>query len=163
MRLADHPGYAAYSPARKVELYRFDDVGAMLRRSVWERLPFGACEYAEDLLWARRALEAGHTLVRDFTAPLIHAHHRAFAYEFRRALLDARVMDDAFAFRYSLWRKLNRLPLLASPTAVRGARGEALKTWSAHALARGLYTGYRWFLRPLGLGRNALLDFTRGI
>ena len=161
--LADHPDYARYSPEERVALYRFDNVGAMLRRSVWSQIPYGACDYAEDLLWAKRALEAGHTLVRDFTAPMIHAHRRSFAYEFRRGLLDARVMDELFAFRYRLTQKLNRVALLATPSGIRGARTDALKTYSAHALARMIYGSYRTLFRPLGVGRRTIERWTKGI
>ncbi len=161
--LADHPDYANYSAEERVELYRFDNVGAMLRRSVWEQIPYGPCDYAEDLVWAKHALEAGHTVVRDFTAPIVHAHRRSFAYEFRRGLLDARVMDELFSYRYSLTRKLNRVAMLAKPSATRGSRIEALKTYSAHALARMAYSAYRTGLKPLGLGTDTFNRFTGGI
>lgn len=161
--LADHPDYANYSPEERVELYRFDDVGAMLRRSVWEQIPYGACDYAEDMLWAKRALEAGHTLIRDFTAPIVHAHRRSFAYEFRRALLDARVMDELFGYRYRLIKKLNRVTMLAKSGAATGARGGALKTYSAHALARMIYGSYRTLLKPLGMGTRTMERWTKGV
>lgn len=161
VRLADHPEYASYSPEEKVELYRFDNVGAMIRRSVWAAIPFGACDYAEDLLWAKRALEAGHTLVRDFSAPIVHAHRRSFGYEFRRGLLDARAMDELFGFRYRFFKKMNRVAMLARPGST--GRSEAFKTYAAHALARMVYGGYRIFLRPVGMGRRVLERWTRGI
>lgn len=162
--LADHPDYASYSPEERVELYRFDNVGAMLRRSVWEKIPFGPCEYAEDLLWARRALEAGHTIVRDFTTPMIHAHRRSFVYEFRRGLLDARVMDEQFGFRYRLVKKLNRVKMLAAGGGGgKSGRGEAFKTYSAHALSRVFYGTYATVLKPLGIGNGVMRRWTGGI
>lgn len=161
VRLADHPEFASYSPEEKVELYRFDNVGAMIRRSVWERIPFGECDYAEDLLWAKRALEAGHTLVRDFSAPIVHAHRRSFGYEFRRGLLDARAMDELFGFRYRFFKKMNRVAMLARPGSA--GRSEAFKTYAAHALARMVYGGYRIFLRPVGMGKRTLERWTGGI
>ncbi len=153
--LAEHPDYGNYSPSERVALYRFDNVGAMLRRSVWEKIPFGACDYAEDLLWAQRALEAGHTIVRDFTAPIVHAHRRSFGYEFRRGLLDARVMDELFGFRYRFFKKLNRVKMLVAPKTV--GRSEALKTYSAHALSRMIYP----LLKPFG--KERLDRWTKGI
>ncbi len=163
IKLSDHPDYATYSPEERVELYRFDNVGAMLRRSAWETIPFGACDYAEDLLWAKRALEAGHTLVRDFTAPIVHAHRRSFSYEFRRGLLDARVMDELFSYRYRFFKKLNRVAMLAKPGGSNGARMMALKTYSAHALARTIYGSYRMVLKPMGLGGQMMDSWTKGI
>ncbi|HLX64350.1 MAG TPA: glycosyltransferase family 2 protein [Planctomycetota bacterium] len=159
--LGDHPEYASYSPEEQVELYRFDNVGAMIRRSVWETIHFGACDYAEDLLWAKRALEAGHTLVRDFSAPIVHAHRRSFGYEFRRGLLDARVMDELFGFRYRFFKKMNRVAMLARSGSA--GRSEAFKTYAAHALARMVYGGYRIFLRPMGVWRGTVERWTKGI
>lgn len=163
IKLSDHPDYATYSPEERVELYRFDNVGAMLRRSVWESIPYGACDYAEDLLWAKRALEAGHTLVRDFTAPIVHAHRRSFGYEFRRGLLDARVMDELFGYRYRFFKKLNRVAMLAKPGGSNGARMAAFKTYSAHALARTIYGSYRILLKPLGFCASTMNRLTKGI
>jgi len=161
--LAAHPDYPSYSPEQRLELYRFDNVCAALRRTVWEKIPFGECRYAEDIQWARRALEAGHTLIRDPSAPVIHAHRRSFGYEFRRALLDAWVLDETFSFRYRFLRKLNRATSLAGSGGSNGAKFGALKTYSAHALARSTYWGYCTLMRPLGLGRNTLSAWTAGI
>ncbi|HYF50298.1 MAG TPA: glycosyltransferase [Planctomycetota bacterium] len=163
--LADHEDYAKYTPAQKIELYRFDNVCSALRRSVWEQIPFGACRYAEDYQWAKKALEAGHAIVRDPSAPMIHAHRRSFCYEFRRGLLDAWVLDEAFGYRYSFLKKLNRVKMLAAGASDKksGGRSEAFKTYSAHAMARCMYGCWRWTLKPLGLGRGAMESFTRGI
>jgi rhamnosyltransferase len=163
--LSDHPNYATYTPAQRLELYRFDDVCSALRRSAWERIPFGPCRYAEDFVWARRALEAGYTLVRDPLAPVIHAHRRRFWYEFRRAVLDAWVLDEAFGYRYRLRDKLNRVARASQSNGdgglrpTWGARMGAAKTYSAHVLGRGLYSTYRAF----GVGHGAMNWLTRGI
>jgi rhamnosyltransferase len=162
--LAAHPGYAQYTPAQRLEIYRFDNVCAAVRRTVWAQIPFGACRYGEDLLWAKRALEAGHTLVRDPAAPVFHAHRRGFCYEFRRALLDAWVLDETFGYRYRLRDKLNRATALAR-SGESGARTRfaAARTYAAHALARVLYNCYRVTVRPLGLGHSMLERITRGV
>jgi rhamnosyltransferase len=157
VRLADHPEYANYSPEEKVALYRFDNVGSMIRRSAWEKIPFGACDYAEDLLWAKHALEAGFAIVRDFSAPIVHAHRRGFGYEFRRGLLDAKVLDELFGFRYRIFKKMNRVAMLARPGTA--GRREAFKTYAAHALARVCYG----VLKPLGVGRGWMGRMTGGI
>ena len=166
--LADHPGYAGYTSAQRLELYRFDDVCSALRKSVWEHIRYGDCRYAEDYQWARRALEAGHALVRDPRAPVIHAHRRRFWYEFRRAVLDAWVLDEAFGYRYRLRDKLNRVGNLAGsagngPRPTFGSRCGAMKTYSAHVLGRTLYGAYRTLGRPLGLGKGTLTRLTKDI
>jgi len=182
--LADHPHYSQYPPAKRLELYRFDNVCSGLRRAVWEQMPFGACRYAEDIQWARRVLEAGHALVCDPSAPVIHAHSRSFVYEFRRALLDAWVLDEVFDYRYRLRDKLDRAKALTmskpdglavppvTKTGAGAARGSrpglaarlaATRTYAAHASARTLYNCYHATLKQLGWGRNALARLTRGI
>ena len=168
--LAGHPDYANYTPAQRLELYRFDDVCSALRKSVWEKIPFGDCRYAEDYQWARRALEAGHALIRDPLAPVIHAHRRRFWYEFRRAVLDAWVLDEAFGYRYRLRDKLNRVKSLTGsndsgngPPPTLGSRCGAMKTYSAHVLGRTVYGAYRTLGRPLGLGKGTLTRLTKGI
>jgi len=166
--LAEHPNYAQYPPAKRLELYRFDNVCSGLRRAVWEQIPFGACRYAEDLQWARRVLEAGHALICDPSAPVIHAHRRGFVYEFRRALLDAWVLDEAFDYRYRWRDRRDRAAALMAPDAGGGApslaaRLAAARTYAAHACARTLYNCYRATVKPLGWGQSALARITRGI
>ncbi|HEY3322566.1 MAG TPA: glycosyltransferase [Planctomycetota bacterium] len=163
--LQDHQGYANDSPAQRLELYRFDNVCSALRRSVWETIPFGECRYAEDLLWARRVLEAGHTVVRDPGAAVVHAHRRRFFYELRRGLLDAWVLDEQFGYRYRTREKLDRARAIASPRAKKAgmsARLGAIKTYAAHALARWFYTACRLML-PSRSRRRLLESLTRGI
>ena len=164
--LGAHPNYSLYTPRQKIELYRFDNVCSAIRRSVWETIPFGKCRYAEDYQWARKVLEAGHTLARDALAPVIHAHRRPFWYEFRRALLDAWVLDETFGYRYRLIDKLDRVKHLASAhggTRMQmslKARLKAVKTYSAHVLAREVYWGYRTVLKPMGMGTGNLERLT---
>jgi len=123
-----------------------------------------SCEYAEICCGHARRSKPGFTLVRDFTAPMIHAHRRTFGYEFRRGLLDARVMDEAFGFRLQSAAQTQPCAVAGRAGNSRRGGGEALKTWTAHALARGVYRAYRWLLRPLGLGpREAVEDHTRNL
>jgi rhamnosyltransferase len=171
--LADHPDYGKYTPAQRIELYRFDNVCSAVRRSVWEKIPFGHCRYAEDYQWAKKVIEAGHAIVRDPSAPVIHAHTRSFGYEFRRGLLDAWVLDEAFGYRYSLLKKLNRIGLLFSrkrpqkDTTIGKARSagrwHAFKTYAAHALARTFYAFWRIVFKPFNLGTKTLTRLTSGI
>jgi len=166
--LAEHPNSAQYPPAEKLELYRFDNVCSAVRRSVWVEIPLGECRYAEDYQWARKVLEAGHTLVRDPNAQVMHAHRRNFWYEFRRGLLDAWVLDQAFGYHYSFFGKLNRAKMLVSGAGVgprpgMGARLGAFKTYSAHALARWYYWFHRAVLKRMGKGDAVLERLTKGI
>jgi rhamnosyltransferase len=166
--LSSHPNYTQYTPAQRLPLYRFDDVCSALRRSVWEKIHFGECRYAEDMLWARRVIEAGYTVVHDPQAAVIHAHRRRFWYEFRRAVLDAWVMDEAFGYVYRMRDKLSRVSELqkanndGQPVPFR-VKLNAAKTYSAHAFGRTFYNGYRMIGRPLGIGKGIMGRLTQGI
>jgi hypothetical protein len=104
--------------------------------------------------------------VREPHAPVIHAHRRSFSYEFRRGLLDAWMLDELFGYRYSFFKKLNRVSAMlksSSKNGKTGSRSGALKTYSAHALARSCYGFYRCCLKPFGLGRGTLTRWSGGI
>lgn len=74
---------------RRRALTRFDNVTSCLRRSVWQEIPFPPYDYAEDVGWARHALEAGYKLLYEPAARVRHSHDRDLAYEFQRAYVDA--------------------------------------------------------------------------
>src|SRR5206468_186107 len=59
-----------------------------LRRAVWQRLPFARTPFGEDLIWARGALEAGHAIVFDPRAEVVHSHEYSPAAVRRRTAVD---------------------------------------------------------------------------
>ena len=77
-------------PEERREAVNFDDINSARRKSIIEKFPFPKCEYAEDLLWARDVLAAGHTLAYEPTAKVVHSHRRTLAYAFRKRFLDQR-------------------------------------------------------------------------
>ena len=85
------------SLARRI-LTNFNDVASCLRRTVWEQLPYARVQFGEDVLWARAAMEAGHTIVFDPDAPVIHSH------EYDPKTLRARTRIDAWVNRAYLDR-----------------------------------------------------------
>ena len=53
----------------------FHNANAMIRRSVWEQIPFDeALSGVEDRAWAREAIAAGHALVYEPAASVYHHH-----------------------------------------------------------------------------------------
>lgn len=95
-RIGDHPGYHSAPPEQRRMLCNFDDICSSMRRSVWTRFPLKSVNFAEDLEWGKRVFEAGHTLVFEPDAPVVHSHDRSFAYEFKRAFVTYDVLDDMF-------------------------------------------------------------------
>jgi rhamnosyltransferase len=80
------------TPEKRREVVNFDDINSARRRSILAKFPFPGCEYAEDLAWAWDVLSAGHTLVYEPSAKVIHSHRRTLAYAFRKRFLDQRFL-----------------------------------------------------------------------
>ncbi len=62
----------------------WDDVNAMYRKSIKEKLPFRKLMFSEDTLWAKDALEAGYKIVYDYRARVNHYHHQNYTFYFKR-------------------------------------------------------------------------------
>jgi rhamnosyltransferase len=87
-------GLASLPFHERRRLCAFDDVSSMLRRDVWERFPFRAVQFAEDIDWARRVLEAGYRIVYEPASQVHHSHVRPFLYNLKRQYVDERVLME---------------------------------------------------------------------
>jgi glycosyltransferase involved in cell wall biosynthesis len=87
-RIEDFAAYERLDPLQKRLLIDFNDVASCLRRDVWRLLPFARTPFGEDLLWARGALEAGHTIVFDPRAEVVHSHEYDPEGARRRTVID---------------------------------------------------------------------------
>ncbi len=65
----------------------WDDVNAMYRKSIKEKLPFRKLMFSEDTLWAKDALEAGYKIVYDYRARVNHYHHQNYKFYFKRSYI----------------------------------------------------------------------------
>lgn len=74
-------------------LYFFSDNNALLRRSVWEAIPYPEVDFAEDQAWARLIIEAGHRKAYADDAVVSHSHNYGFFERLQRSF------DEAFALR----------------------------------------------------------------
>lgn len=86
-------------PRERYLLSRFDNVASAVRRSVALAIPFGRRAFGEDSAWGKRAILAGHTLVLQPAAQVVHSHDRSVLYEFRRTYLDHQNLYDLFGLR----------------------------------------------------------------
>lgn len=73
-RIVDRAAYDALDPLQRRIFCNFNDVASCLRRDVWRTLPYARLPFGEDLMWGKGALEAGHTIVFDPDAPVVHSH-----------------------------------------------------------------------------------------
>lgn len=87
-RIQDRAAYERSDPLQRRLLIDFNNVAACLRRDVWQRLPFARTPFGEDLVWARGALEAGHTIVFDPRAEVVHSHEYDAGGVRRRSAMD---------------------------------------------------------------------------
>ena len=77
----------------------FDNVCSIVCRRHLLAHPFPRCDFAEDLLWARDQIRAGHTLTYIPDALVWHSHRRPFLDVVRRTFREHRVLRDHFGLR----------------------------------------------------------------
>ncbi|MHC5209698.1 MAG: glycosyltransferase [Planctomycetota bacterium] len=81
--------WAAQDPTSLRIQCNFNDVSSVLRRSVWERLPFARGMFGEDIKFARAAIEAGWTIVFDPESAVLHSHEYDARTVYGRTYVDA--------------------------------------------------------------------------
>jgi rhamnosyltransferase len=104
--------YRALPPRQRRRLAAFDNVSSCIRRSVWEEIPFDRTNFAEDLRWGKRVVEAGYKTVYEPRSAVIHSHERGALYDLRRYYVDQRVLLELFGL--ALAPNLPRLLLAAA-------------------------------------------------
>lgn len=97
--IQDQAQYRSLSPAQRRRMAAFDNVSSCLRRSVWEEFPFGQADFAEDLRWGKKVVEAGYRIVYEPRSVVVHSHERGPLYDLRRHYVDQLVLDELFGAR----------------------------------------------------------------
>ena len=78
----------------QVRDYFFHNANSMIRRDVWERMPFNEdLAGVEDRDWARRVLDAGHQIVYEPAASVYHFHGIHHGRDDARAARVVRVIE----------------------------------------------------------------------
>ena len=86
VRYANEEGYRQF-------LYFFSDNNALLRRTVWQEIPYPEVDFAEDQAWARLIVEAGYRKAYAPEAVVAHSHDYGFFERFQRSF------DESYALR----------------------------------------------------------------
>ena len=116
--------------------YFFSNVSSVLRRSVWQEIPFPEVEFAEDQLWAKGVLEAGYQTVYRADSLVYHSHAYGPWTNLRRHFDHAQAVSDFNqADRLSGWGLL--------PLAWQVARRD-LSFWRWLKKQGRLRVGLRW-------------------
>lgn len=91
------------SPFEKMAACGWDNVNAMYKKEILQRILFVKISYGEDAAWAKEALLAGYTLVYTPFAKVFHYHNENRDYSFKRAL-------TAMYLRYRLFKYIPPVP-----------------------------------------------------
>lgn len=74
-------------------LHFFSDNNALIRRSVWETIPYPDVDFAEDQAWAKLIIEAGYHKAYSKAGAVFHSHDYTLFERFQRSF------DESYAFR----------------------------------------------------------------
>lgn len=91
-RYANEEGYRQF-------LYFFSDNNAMLRRSVWEEIPYPEVDFAEDQAWARLVVEAGYHKAYAHGAVVYHSHDYALVERLQRSFDESYALSRLFGYQ----------------------------------------------------------------
>ncbi|RJP24288.1 MAG: glycosyltransferase [Candidatus Omnitrophota bacterium] len=91
--------FFASPPIERYQTCVFDDVASMIRREVWEKIPFPIVDFGEDIEWGYRVLVNGHTIVYEPRAVVEHSHERSVDYTFKRTYVDHYRLYELFGVR----------------------------------------------------------------
>jgi rhamnosyltransferase len=97
--IGDPEKYLTMSTMERRRVTAFDNVSSCLRRSVWEEFPFEKTDFAEDLRWGKRVVEAGYKIVYEPRSVVVHSHERGALYDLRRHYVDQLVLMELFGSR----------------------------------------------------------------
>lgn len=74
-------------------LHFFSDNNALLRKSVWEKIPYPDVDFAEDQSWAKLIIEAGYLKAYSERGAVYHSHDYSLFERLQRSF------DESYAFK----------------------------------------------------------------
>ena len=93
-RLQSEDCFSSLIREERLRVTCFNNVCSALRRDVWEKTPFRPGSFAEDMDWAVRALAAGHRIVYNPRARVVHSHNRPPSYHLQRHYISNRTVPQ---------------------------------------------------------------------
>jgi rhamnosyltransferase len=146
-------------PAEKRQVCAWDNVTAMYRKDVLERVLFQPVTFAEDALWAKSALMNGYSIVYNKAAIVYHYHLEEPAYTVRRLFTVYYHFHKYFGYsppyvESGFIRKLKDLKLLLKEKISWMEKWKWY--WYNQELRRNINTSVKLFHRALAAGENAL-------
>lgn len=141
--------FEVLSPQEKKKICGWDDVTAMYRKSVLDKLPFRATSFAEDAQWAKDVLLGGYGIVYNYHARVYHYHLENPQFTYSRT----------FTVLYHLHKFFNYLPDIPSYSIIDSLKLIKLLLWEKKVKP---IQKLKWFKYNLEQRRNfmkAVKDF----
>ena len=95
----DWSAFNSLSREDRLRLVTSNNVACVMRREVWEALPFSNTAFGEDLDWGLRALRAGHRLAYTPDAVVLHSHTRPAAFHFQRLYVSGKLVPGVLGYK----------------------------------------------------------------
>jgi rhamnosyltransferase len=80
-------------------LYFFSDNNALIRRAVWEKIPYPEVDFAEDQAWAKLIIEAGYQKAYAHQAIVAHSHNYGLFERLQRSFDESYALQGLFNYR----------------------------------------------------------------
>lgn len=143
-RMEDPERYRQDVGYRQV-LHFFSDNNALVRRSVWMRIPYPDVDFAEDQIWAQKIIEAGYAKAYCHDGVVYHSHDYGLFERLQRSF------DESYAFK-----QLFGYHLCQGPRSLLLSWGALTRRDWYHAREAGL-----WRSHPGAVLRAPLDNFMR--
>ena len=95
-KLPEGKRLADLQPFEQLFLCAFDNVASAVRRTAWQRFPFGPRRFGEDIHFGKRVIDAGLAIAHQGGACVMHSHDRSAWSEGKRTFCDHRNLRGLF-------------------------------------------------------------------
>ncbi len=148
----------------------FSDNNAIIRRTVWEQIPYPDVSYAEDQLWAKAVMQAGWEKGFSNLGVVFHSHDYSITDLFRRSLDESRAFKEYFSYQTTrnVWTALRNWLGTSAGDVQYFFTQASLSRWALPQLAKrvfgnlvkqvGMYLGGRMSMKHEGLRRLLSYD-----
>jgi rhamnosyltransferase len=88
--------YNRLAPQKKHRFCNFDNVSSCIRKSVWQDIPFPEADFAEDLEWSKKVLEAGYGIAYEPDSVVYHSHDFSVRGWYDRNRVNSKILYTLF-------------------------------------------------------------------
>ena len=95
-RITGRQDYNRLTPQEKHRFCSFDNVSACIRKSIWQEIAFSETDFAEDLEWSKKVLEAGYGIVYEPDSVVYHSHDFSISAWYNRNRVNSKKLYRLF-------------------------------------------------------------------